>query len=160
MDLPESSETRRFVLPADYYSTATPDRVLPRWATFGCGAAAFAFLLVIFLGSILISTDSLSGFFDLMIGTSVAELKGQYAADIPPTIRDSFDKEITRMRENLRGGRVSVTALQPFLQTMQQISSDRRVTAPELERATAEVRRINEWAGRDMPPADATDRPR
>lgn len=160
MDLPESSETRRFVRPADYYSTATPDRVLPRWATFGCGAAAIAFLLIIFLGSILISSDSLSGFFDLIIGTSVAELKGQYAADIPPTIRDSFDKEITRMRENLRGGRVSITGLQPFLQAMQQVSSDRRVTAPELDRLTAEVRRINEWAGREVPAAGSADRPR
>lgn len=160
MDLPESSETRRFLRPADYYSAPTPERVLPRWLTFGCGAAAIAFLFIIFLGSILLSTDSLSGFFDFVIGSSVAELKGRYAADIPPTIRESFDQEITRMREDLRSGRLSMTGLQPFLQTMQQVSSDRRVTAAELERLTAEVRRINEWTAREVPPAGSADRPR
>jgi len=159
MTLPESGETRQFVRPADYYSAATPDRVMPRWATFGCGAAAIGFLLILFLGSFFLSSNSASSFFDMMIGMSIAELKDQYATDIPPTIRESFDTEITRMREDLRAGRISITGMQPFLQTIQQISSDRRVTAPELERATAAARRINESAGKAGQPADSTDQP-
>lgn len=159
MTLPQSSGTRRFVRPADYYSTATPDRVLPRWATFGCGSASIAFLLILFLGSMFITSGSIAGFFDLMIGKSVADVKGLYATDIPPTIRDSFDAEITRMRENLREDRLSITALQPFLQALREISSDRRVTAPELERATAEARKLNESSEVSAPTADSADSP-
>ncbi|HEX2059515.1 MAG TPA: hypothetical protein VHK90_02135, partial [Thermoanaerobaculia bacterium] len=62
MTVPENSERRRFVWPADYYSSASPERVLPRGVAFGCGAASLVVLLVIFIGGALVSRGGFTEF--------------------------------------------------------------------------------------------------
>lgn len=157
MTPPESSGTRRFVWPSDYYSSATPTPLLPPWAAFGCGAAATVFLVLIFTGGFLLSRGGFNEFFDFVIGMSVAEMKGQYAADIPPAQKESVDAEIRQMRENLREGRVSVPALQPFLETMRTVSSDKRITTPEVEKLRSAARAINQRASAKNPPAPLSE---
>jgi hypothetical protein len=152
MTPPESRERNGIIRPADYYSSPASARVLPSWATFGCGAFAVAFLLVIFIGGALVSTNGLNGFFDLVISKSVADLKGQYAADVPAPLRESLDAEVLLIRENLRSGRISMAPLQPFLETMRNVSSDRRVTAGEVERLVTAARAVNASAGDQKKP--------
>ena len=143
MTVPQTSGDRRFVWPADYYSSATPAPVLPRGVSYGCGIASVVVLLLIFVGGALVSSGGFVTFLDFAIGTSLGELRKQYAADVTPEQRKSFDDETVRLRENLRGGRISLPAMQPFLQGVSTASADRKVTVQEVRWLEEQARKIN-----------------
>jgi hypothetical protein len=85
---------------------------------------------------------------DFTVGMSLGELRSQIVADVPAGQKKAFEAEVERMRENLRNEKVSVTALQPFLEQMRSVSSDRKVTAGELTRLQASAQKINSAAKR------------
>lgn len=142
MTLPQTDAIRRRQWPADYYSSATPPPVLPSWATFGCGAASIVILLLVFAGGAWLSRGGFTDFMDMAMGMSVAEMKGMYAADVRPEQRKSLDEAVEAMRESLRDGKVSVAALQPFMQEMQKSVRDKKVTAAEAKSLEDTARRI------------------
>jgi hypothetical protein len=124
---------RRTIWPADYYSSATPEPVLPRWAALGCGGASVLLLAMIFGGGILLSTGRFTDLMDLVIGMSVGEMKGMYTEDVEPGRRASLDAEIERVREGLRNDEFPFTSLQPFLEAMRNATKDGSVTPEEAE---------------------------
>jgi hypothetical protein len=130
---PPELSVRRTTWPADYYSSATPEPVLPRWAALGCGAASVLLLAIIFGGGILLSTGRFTDLMDLMIGMSVGEMKGMYSEDVSSEQRASLDAEIERFREGLRKDELPFTALQPFLEAMRNATKDGTVTPEEAE---------------------------
>lgn len=139
----ENLSTRPYVLPSDYYSSATPNRVLPQWAPFGCGAAAIVVLIIVFVGGAFLSSGGFTDFMDFAIGMSVSEMKGQYATDVSAAQKKSLDEEIERMRKNLREERIALPAIQPFLELLRQAASDKKVTVEETANLEGLVRRIN-----------------
>jgi hypothetical protein len=141
-------ERRTFRWPADYYSAAAPKPVLPQWAPFGCGAAAVVVLILVFAGGAMISSGGFTTFMDFAIGMAVSEMKGQYAADVSADQKKSLDEEIKLMSKNLRESRVSIQAMQPFLQRLSAVSSDKKVTAAEAADLQAVARKINSAAKR------------
>ena len=78
---------------------------------------------------------------DLALGMSVAEMKGMYAEDVRPEQRKSLDAAVKSMREALRSGKVSVAALQPFMQEMQKSVGDGKVTVGEAKSLEETARR-------------------
>ena len=148
MTVPQSEERKPFVKPADYYSSPSPVAVLPRGVTFGCAGASLFVLLLVFAAGLLLSGERLLLFMDFSLGRSVTAMTGMYAADVTTARRTSLEAEIDRMRENLRGGRISIPALQPFLQELQRSISDERVTSPEAAKLEQSVRKINATAKR------------
>lgn len=145
MTVPQT-DGRRFRWPADYYASATPDNVLPRGVTFGCAAASVVVLLVVFIGGALVSRGGFARFLDFAIGMSLGEMRGQMTADVTPEQKQSLEQEIERMRQSLRDGKVSITALQPFLQNLQNASADGKVTAAEAKTLEQTARAINDAA--------------
>jgi hypothetical protein len=143
MTVPESSEQRGFVRPADYYSSPTPPPVLPRAVAFGCGAASLAVLLMIFIGGALVSGGGFSQFMDMAMGMSIGEMRGMYAAEVSEPRRKSLEAEIEKMREHVRNEKVSVTSLQPFMDSLRTAISDRRVTSEEAAKLEETARKIN-----------------
>ncbi|HEX7708429.1 MAG TPA: hypothetical protein VF701_18345 [Thermoanaerobaculia bacterium] len=133
MTAPPEVSVRRATWPADYYSSATPEPVLPRWAALGCGGASVLLLAVLFGGGILLSTGRFTDLMDLMIGMSVGEMKGMYTEDVEPERRASVDAEIERLREGLRNDEFPFTSLQPFLEAMRNATKDGSVTPEEAE---------------------------
>ncbi|HET7437224.1 MAG TPA: hypothetical protein VFN10_21125 [Thermoanaerobaculia bacterium] len=123
----------RFPRPADYYSGPAPHRVLPQWATLGCGGLAVLVLLVIFVGAALVTRGSLSSFLDLVVGMSVGEMKGMYTADVKPQQKQALDAEIERLRGDLRAGRTSMQTLEPLLRAMRSAMADTKVDGPEVD---------------------------
>ncbi len=148
MTVPETSEKRGFVLPADYYSSATPPPVLPRGVAYGCGAASAVALLIIFIGGALVSTGGLIQLIDLSLGSSLGQVRGMYAKDVTPAQKQSFESEVEKMREGMRTKKVSLANVQPFLQGLQSAVSDNKVTAQELQQLEATTRKINAGAKR------------
>ncbi|MFL6246816.1 MAG: hypothetical protein ACJ74H_12370 [Thermoanaerobaculia bacterium] len=148
MDVVENPSKRTFQWPADYYSSPTPKPVLPQWAPFGCGAAAVVVLILVCAGAALLSSGRFLDFMDFAIGMSISEMQGQYAKDVSAEQKKSLDAEIERMRKNLREQKISVQAMQPFLQRMRDASSDGKVTAAEAAVLQAVARKINSGAKR------------
>jgi hypothetical protein len=148
MSVPETSEKRGFVWPADYYSSATPAPVLPRGVAYGCGAASLLVLLVIFVGGAFVSGSGISGFMDMAVGMSLGEMRGMYAAEVTPARKKSLEAEIEKMREGVRSEKISVVKLQPFLQNLQGAIADRKVTAQEAAVLEESARKISASAKR------------
>lgn len=146
MIVPETSGERRFVRPADYYSSATPERFLPSWAAYGCGAAAVVVLLIVFAGGAFLSRGGFVDFMDLVIGMSVAEMKGMYAADVTSGQKAALDKEIETMRTSLREQKVAVAALQPFLDALKKSTFDEKVTSAEASSLEEAAKRVSSAA--------------
>ena len=143
MSVVENPSKRTFQWPADYYSSAAPKPVLPQWAPFGCGAAAVVVLILVFAGGALLSSDRFMDFMDFAISMSVSEMKGQFAADVSAAQKKSLDDEIERLRKNLREQKISVQTMQPFLQSLREVTSDSKVTATEAASLQAVARKIN-----------------
>lgn len=130
----ETSGEPRFSWPSDYYSSATPQPLLPRWAKYGCGATALLVILLIFTGGAFLAGGGFVDFMDLVLGMSVGEMKGMYTSSVTPDQRKALDAEIERLRVNLREGRTSIASLQPFLEEMRKTTGDNTVTPEEAER--------------------------
>jgi hypothetical protein len=143
---PETTLERRFVWPGAYYTSATPEAVLPRWVSYGCGAAAVLVLVVVFAGGAYVAGGGFVDLMDMAIGMSVGEAKGMYAADIAADRKQSLDAEITAMRKNLREETISVQRLQPFLEALRKATSDNKVTAAEVATLEAAAKKANSTA--------------
>ena len=134
---------RRFEWPADYYSSPTPAGVIPRAAAFGCGAAAVAVLLVVFIGGALLSGGGFAQFMDFAMGMSLGEMRGQFAPEVTPARKASLEAEIERLRQSVRDEKLPVASLQPFLTALRNAGSDRTITAAEAAHLEETARKIN-----------------
>ena len=143
MTVSENPSTHRFVWPADYYSGPVRSPILPQWAPFGCGAAAVVVLIIVFAGGAFLSSGGFVDLMDFVIGMTASEMKGHYAAEVPAAQRKSLDDEVVLLRKNLREEKVSVVQLQPFLERLQDASSDKKITTEEVALLGDVARRIN-----------------
>jgi hypothetical protein len=143
MTVPETSGERRFVRPADYYSSPTPTAVLPSWAAYGCGAASLLVLLIVFVGGAYLSRGGFVDFMDLAIGMSVAEMKGMYGSDVTAGQKDALAKEVETMRKNLTEEKINVASLQPFLDTLRRTTADSKVNAAEAKALHEAAKKVN-----------------
>ncbi len=148
MTVTENPPRRAFQWPADYYSSAAPKPILPQWAPFGCGAAAVVVLILVFAGGAFLSSGGFVDFMDFAIGMSVSEMKGQFATEVSAEQKKSLDDEIERMRKNLRDQKISLQMMQPFLQSLRDVTSDNKVTSAEATTLQAVARKINSRAKR------------
>ena len=128
--------------PSDYYSAPLSEvrPIVPKWVPWGCGGAAILVLLIMFATGALLTGSRLSAAIDLLLGMSVGEMKGMYTSEVSDQQKAALDAEITRMREALQAGRISVQEVQPFLQTMQRAVGDDEVTPAEAEELTRAAR--------------------
>jgi hypothetical protein len=143
MTVSENPSTHRFVWPADYYSAPAAAPILPRWAPFGCGAAALVVLIIVFAGGAFLSSGGFLDLMDFVIGMTASEMKGHYAADVPSAQRKSLDDEVVLLRKNLREEKASVVQLQPFLERLQDASADKKITTQEVTLLQDIAKRIN-----------------
>ncbi|MGZ5443066.1 MAG: hypothetical protein ACXW5U_13180 [Thermoanaerobaculia bacterium] len=146
MSVPETIGERRFVWPAEYYSGPSRPAVLPRGVTFGCGAASVVMLILIFAGGAFMASGGLVQLMDFTFGMSMADVRGMYTAEVTDAKKKELEDAIERLRGGLREGRVSVTQLQPVLETMRKGIGDKKLTPAEVDALTAAARKAT--AGR------------
>ena len=139
---PPTTAKRSFRVPSDYYSAPLADvkPVFPRWVPYGCGSAALAFVLLLFAAGAIISGPAIGQFLDFIMGVTLGELRPMIASDVPASEKEEFEAEVSRMREGMRTGKVPVQQVQPFLNAMQKVVSDEKVTLQELESLTETAR--------------------
>lgn len=127
--------------PADYYSSATPEPVLPRWASYGCGAAAVLVLIVVFAGGLYLSRGGFAQLMDFTFGMTLGEMRGMYTPEVTQAQKDAMEKAIETLRTNVREGRAGTTSLQPTLQAIQKGIKDEKLTPAEVEAITAATKK-------------------
>jgi hypothetical protein len=144
VDAPEAVPApRRALWPADYYSGPTPSPVLPRWATFGCGAAAVFVLIVVFAGGAFLAGGGFVQMMDMVFGMTLGEMRGMYAAEVAPAQKTALESEIEALRKNLREEKIAPAALDPVLQAMRRATSDEKLNAAEVQEITAAAKKAN-----------------
>lgn len=127
--------------PADYYASATPEPVLPRWASYGCGAAAVVVLIVVFAGGLYLSGGGFAQLMDFTFGMTLGEMRGMYTPEVTQAQKDAMEKAIEAMRTNVREGKASAASMQPTLQAIQKAIKDEKLTPAEVEAITASTKK-------------------
>lgn len=140
---PAAPPPRRVYRPADYYSSAAPERVLPQWAPYGCGAASVLILLLVFAGGAYLSHGGFTEMMDLVFGMTMGEMRGMFAKEVTAAQKQALEREVETLRQNLRDQKVSVQKLQPLLEAIRKATGDKSVDAREVERITALAKQIN-----------------
>lgn len=84
----------------------------------------------------MVSGEGFASLLDLVLGTTMGELRAMMAKDIPEDQKARFEDEVKAMREKLRNREVPVARVQPFLKEMQRAVGDKTVTKEELEELT------------------------
>jgi hypothetical protein len=134
---------RRFLWPAEYYSTATPQPVLPRWAPFGCGGAAVLIIVLVFAGGAFLQSGGFVQFMDFVFGMTLAEMRGMYDADLTAAQKQELESEIETLRKHVREEKIAVQRLDPVLKAMARATRDEKVTSVEARELTDLARRAN-----------------
>ena len=137
---PQPVANRR-LWPADYYSSATPAPVLPRWASYGCGAAAVVVLAIVFAGGLYLSGGGFAQLMDFTFGMTLGEMRGMYTPEVTQAQKDAMEKAIETMRTNVREGKASPGSMQPTLQAIQKAIKDEKLTPAEVETITAATKK-------------------
>jgi hypothetical protein len=138
----QTSEEPR--LPSRYYSSYATDvqRLFPRWMVLGCGGLAGLFLVVLFAGSLFVTSSGFGEAFDLMLSMMQSEAARYYAADVPKEARDRFDAELSAVRKDVKGGQLSPAKLDPLLQQLKTASEDKLLRMEEVEQLTKTAHEI------------------
>ena len=137
----ETTDERRFVWPAEYYSGPSPNAVLPRGVTFGCAAAAVVALLIVFAGGAFLASGGLVQFMDFALGMSMGDVRGMYTIQVTSAQKDELEKAIEQLRAGLRDGTVPVSKLDPVMKTMRNGISDKKLTPAEVQALAASARK-------------------
>lgn len=146
LEMHDVAAPRRGYRPADYYSSATPAPVLPRWAPFGCGAASVLVLIVVFAGGAFLAGGGFTDFMDLVFGMTMGEMRGMYAAEVTDAQKRDLEREIETLREHLRNERIAAGALDPVLQAMRRATSDEKLAPAEVDKIVSAARKVNATA--------------
>jgi hypothetical protein len=139
---PPAPPARRFLWPADYYSSATPPPVLPRGVSYGCGAASVLVLIIVFAGGAWLSSGGFVQFMDFALGMTLGEMRGMYTPDVTAAQKQALESEVEAMRTKMRDGSVPAAKLQGFLQTLQKTMKDEKMTGAEVQQLTAAAQRV------------------
>jgi len=145
---PQPQTSSRFRWPANYYSSPPGGRMLPAWVPLGCGGLALLILVIVFAGGAYLARGGFAQLLDLTFGMTMGEMRGMYQPDVSAAQEQDLEREIKTMRENLRTERLSVTKIQPLLQTMERSTSDEKLHANEVGQIIAAAQKVNASAKR------------
>jgi hypothetical protein len=142
---PDPLHGNGFRTPLRYYSSPEAEvrPIVPRGVAIGCGLVSATLLLVLFGGGALVAHVGLGRLMDPLLGRMTGELATMYTKDVTPQERKQLADEITRLRENIRSGKVSVASLDPVMSALREAVSDQRITAAEAEKLARQVHDLN-----------------
>jgi hypothetical protein len=138
----------RFSRPADYYASATPEPILPRWAPFGCGGLALVVLAVVFAGGAYLSRGGFTELMDLAMGMTMGEMRGMFTPEVTAAQKESLEGEIKTLRRNLRERGIAIAALDPVMQAMRRATADEKLRPDEVDAVVSAARKANASAKR------------
>lgn len=132
-----------FRRPADYYSTpgSTLRPLFPKWVPVGCGWAALAFVVLLFV----------AGAFAPKSGTALEWVFGKMESDMTPHFtknvtaaqKAAFATEMKTLRASAKAGKLKLDKTQNFLKLATEVDSDEKIDPAETDKLIAAVRDVN-----------------
>jgi hypothetical protein len=117
--------------------------VFPRGLGIGCGIASVAFLLLIFVGGAVVAHQGLGRYMDPLLGIMADQMEPMYTKDVTPAERKTLAGEITRLRDNVRLGKVPVAKLESVMSALREAIKDERITPAEVQSLTRQIHDTN-----------------
>jgi hypothetical protein len=138
---PQPDRPAAFRLPADYYTAPAAEvrPVFPRWVPFGCGSASIVFIGLLWIGGSWASGGGFGKMLDFVLGQEEQELTSTYTPEVTPAQRSAFEKEYAHFREGVRTSKVDLARLQKVLQSINDASSDKKLTPDEVVSLTKQM---------------------
>ena len=132
-----------FHRPADYYSA--PDSKLrplfPKWVPVGCGWAALAFVVLLFVAGALAPKSGSA--LDWLFGKMETDMTPHFTKDVTPAQKAAFAAEMKTLRASAKAGRLKLDKTQNFLKLATEVDSDEKIDPAEADKLIGAVRDIN-----------------
>jgi hypothetical protein len=132
-----------FRRPADYYAgRGEPLRPLfPRWVPFGCGWAALAFVVLLFVAGAFAPRSG--SILEMLFGKIGDDIASHFSRDVNASQRAAFAAEMKTLRASAAAGKLKLDRTQSFLRLATEVDSDEKVDSAEADKLIAAVREVN-----------------
>jgi len=132
-----------FRRPADYYSTPGSDLrpLFPRWVPAGCGWAALAFVVLLFVAGALAPKSG--SVLDMLFGKIQDDIASHFAKDVTPAQKATFAAEMKTLRASASQGKLKLDKTQSFLHLATDVDADEKIDHAEVDKLIAAVREVN-----------------
>ena len=132
-----------FRRPADYYAAPEQDLrpLFPRWVPIGCGWAAVAFVILLFVvGALAPRSGSVFGW---LFGKIGEDIPAHFQRDVTPTQKAEFAAEIKTLRAAANAGKLKLDRTQSFLKLVTEVDGDEKIDHAEADKLIAAMRDVN-----------------
>ena len=132
-----------FQRPADYYSTPGTNLrpLFPRWVPLGCGWAALAFVIVLFVAGAFVPRSG--SILDMLFGKIQDDITSHFGRDVTPVQKAAFGVEMKTLRAAARDGKLKLEKTQSFLRLATDVDADEKIDHAEADKLIAGVRDVN-----------------
>jgi hypothetical protein len=132
-----------FRRPADYYSTPGSNLrpLFPRWVPIGCGWAALAFVVLLFVAGALAPKSG--SVLDMLFGKIQDDIAEHFTKDVNAAQKAAFAAEMKTLRASASHGKLKLDKTQSFLRLATDVDADEKIDPAEVDKLIAAVREVN-----------------
>ena len=132
-----------FRRPADYYATpgSTLRPLFPKWVPIGCGWAALAFVILIFVAGALAPKSGTA--LEWVFGKIESDMTPHFAKNVTPAQRAEFAMQMKTIRASAKAGKLKLDKTQNFLKLATDVDADEKIDPAEMDKLIAALRDVN-----------------
>jgi hypothetical protein len=138
-----SADTLPFRRPADYYaaSGSTLRPLFPKWVPIGCGWAALAFVILLFVAGALAPKSGTA--LEWVFGKLETDMTPHFTKSVTPAQKAAFAAEMKTLRASAKSGKLKLDKTQNFLKLATDVDSDEKIDPAETDKLIAALRDVN-----------------
>jgi hypothetical protein len=138
-----AADTLPFRRPADYYaaSGSTLRPLFPKWVPIGCGWAALAFVILLFVAGALAPKSGSA--LEWVFGKVETDMAPHFTRSVTAAQRAEFAAEMKTLRASAKSGKLKLDKTQNFLKLATEVDADEKIDPAEADKLIAAVRDVN-----------------
>jgi hypothetical protein len=135
-----------FRRPADYYAASGSSLrpLFPKWVPIGCGWAALAFVVLLFVAGALAPKSGAA--LDWVFAKIQTDMTPHFTKSVTPAQKAAFAAEMKTLRASAKAGKLKLDKTQSFLKLCTEVDSDEKIDPAEADKLIAAVRDVNRGA--------------
>lgn len=132
-----------FRRPADFYAGVGPEPrpLFARWVPVGCGWAAVAFVILLFVAGTL--APRAGWVLDKLFGKIGDDIVSHFQHDVTPAQKAAFAGEMKTLQASAAAGKLKLDRTQSFLRLATEVDGDEKIDHAEADKLIASVREVN-----------------
>jgi hypothetical protein len=135
-----------FRRPADYYAASGSNLrpLFPKWVPIGCGWAALAFVVLLFVAGTLAPKSGAA--LEWVFAKIQTDMTPHFTKNVTPAQKAAFAAEMRTLRASAKAGKLKLDKTQTFLKLCTDVDSDEKIDPAEADKLIAAVRDVNRSA--------------